>query len=218
MKKQLLFVALLLAGFAGFSQTEKYTKAMEALVPSVDTTHSPEGLNNLANSFQRIADAEKNQWLPYYYAAYANVSAALVQSNGQMGQADKTDPYADKAEALLNKADELNKNNSEIYIVRKMIATLRLMGDPMNRYMTYGPLGDEALETAKKLNPNNPRVPMLLGQDKLFTPEQYGGSKTEAKKLFEEALQKFEAFKPESSIHPQWGLIQTKYFLTMTDK
>lgn len=214
MKKQFLLVTVLFIALTSFSQSEKYTKAMEQLVPAVDTTMTPDGLNNLANSFQRIADAEKNQWLPYYYAALANVSAAYMMSMGQMGMADKTDPIADKAETLLNKADELSKDNSEIYCVKKMIASLRLIGDPQNRYMTFGPAAEEALATAKSLNPANPRVTLLEAQDKLFTPEQFGGSKTEAKALLEEAVKKFEAFKPESTIHPTWGLRRAQYFLT----
>lgn len=214
MKKQFLFLTACFIALASFSQSEKYTKAMEQLVPAVDTTHSVDGLNTLANSFQRIADAEKNQWLPYYYAALANVSSAFVMSAGQMGMADKTDPIADKAETLLNKAEELSKDNSEIYCVKKMIASLRLIGDPQNRYMTYGPASEEALNKAKSLNPANPRATLLEAQDKLFTPEQFGGSKTEAKKLFEETIKKFEAFKPETSIHPSWGLTQAKYLLS----
>ena len=214
MKKQFLFIAAFVIAINSFSQSEKYTKAMEQLVPAIDTTRNVDGLNNLANSFQRIADAEKNQWLPYYYAALANVSAAYMMSMGQMGMADKTDPIADKAEGLLNKAAELSKDNSEIYCVKKMIASLRLVGDPQNRYMTYGPAAEEALATAKSLNPGNPRVTLLEAQDKLFTPEQFGGSKTEAKKLFEEAIKKYEAFKPETSIHPTWGMAQAKYFLS----
>ncbi|MGZ8552602.1 MAG: hypothetical protein ACXWV8_04315, partial [Chitinophagaceae bacterium] len=154
------------------------------------------------------------QWLPYYYAAMTNVSAAYVMSMGQMGMADKTDPIADKAESLLNKAAELSKDNSEIYCVKKMIASLRLMGDPQNRYMTYGPAAEEALATAKSLNPANPRVTLLEAQDKFFIPEEFGGSKTEAKKLFEESIKKYEAFKPETSIHPTWGMAQAKYFLS----
>lgn len=213
MKKQFLSVVAGLIAITSFSQSEKYTKAMEQLVPAVDTTRNLDGLTNLANSFQRIADAEKNQWLPYYYAALANVSAGYMMSMGQMGLADKTDPVADKAEGLLNKADELSKNNSEIYCVKKMIASLRLIGDPQNRYMTFGPAAEEALGTAKSLNPGNPRVTLLEAQDKLFTPEQFGGSKEEAKKLFEEAIKKYETFTPETSIHPSWGLKQAHYFL-----
>jgi hypothetical protein len=214
MKKRFLSVAAVLIAITSFSQSEKYTKAMEQLVPAIDTTMNVDGLTNLANSFQRIADAEKNQWLPYYYAAFANVSAAYMMSMGKMGMADKTDPIADKAETLLNKAEELSKDNSEIYCVKKMIASLRLIGDPQNRYMTYGPAAEEALTKAKRLNPTNPRVTLLEAQDKLFTPEQFGGSKVEAKKLFEEAIKKYEAFKPETSIHPAWGLKRAQYFLS----
>lgn len=214
MKKQLFLIAAIAFSCAAFSQSEKYTKAMEQLVPAIDTTRSADGLFNLANSFQRIADAEKNQWLPYYYAALANISGGYVMSMGQMGQADKTDPIADKAEGLLNKAEELSKENSEIYCVKKMLASLRLLGDPQNRYMTYGPAAEEALATAKSLNPGNPRVTLLEAQDKYFTPEQFGGSKTEAKKLFEEALKKYEAFKPETNLHPSWGQQQAQYFLS----
>jgi len=214
MKKRILSVAAVFIAITSFSQSEKYTKAMEQLVSAVDTTMNADGLTNLANSFQRIADAEKNQWLPYYYAAFANVSAAYMMSMGQMGMVDKTDPIADKAEALLNKAEELSKDNSEIYCVKKMIASLRLIGDPQNRYVTYGPAAEEALTKAKTLNPANPRVTLLEAQDKFFTPEQFGGSKVEAKKLFEEAIKKYEAFKPETSIHPAWGLKRAQYFLS----
>ncbi len=214
MKRQLLLLASFLLTMTAFSQSEKYTKAMEQLVPAVDTTRSIDGLTNLSNSFQRIADAEKNQWLPYYYAALTQVNAAYMIGMGQMGMADKTDPIADKAEQLLTKAETLSKDNSEIYCVKKMIASLRLIGDPQNRYMTYGPAAEEALATAKSLNPANPRPLLLEAQDKYFTPEQFGGSKTEARALFEEAVKKFEAYKPESTIHPNWGLTTAQYFLS----
>jgi hypothetical protein len=128
------------------------------------------------------------------------------------GNPDKTDPVADKAEGLIKKAEAMMKNNSEIFVVKKMIASLRMMGDPMNRYMTYGPEAQAMLDEAKKLNPNNPRAYLLEGQDKFFTPEQFGGSKADAKILFEAAIKKFEAAKPETNIHPSWGLLTTKYF------
>jgi hypothetical protein len=217
MKKQLLlFVALGIAA-ASFSQSEKYMSTMQEKIAVLDTTHNTETLIDLANAFERIADAEKTQWLPYYYAALAHANAGMMMgmANGAMGgNADKTDPEADKAEILIAKAEALSKDNSEIWVVKKLIATLKMMGDPMSRYMTYGPMAAQALATAKKLNPDNPRVYLLEGQDKFYTPEQYGGSKEEAKELFEEAQKKFETFKPESAIHPAWGLNQVKWLLT----
>jgi hypothetical protein len=193
---------------------EKFVKAMEQKVPSVDTAMDVNSLLEMANAFERIADAEKTQWLAYYYAALCNVNAGLMMGGGNVmaGNAEKTDPIANKAENLLSKAEALTKDNSEIYVVKKLIATLRLMGDPMNRYMTYGPVAEQALQTARKLDPENPRTYLLEAQDKYFTPEQYGGSKTAAKALFETAMKKFETAKPETSIHPSWGLPAAKYF------
>lgn len=219
MKSLFILSAVLMIGTASFSQSEKYVKTMEANVAELDTTRSVERLQELANLFERIAVAEKTQWLPYYYAALASVNAGYMMTNGQMGgMSEKLDPVSDKAESLLNKAEELSKQNSEIFVVKKMIATLRLMGDPMSRYMKYGPEAAQALSTAKQLNPENPRVYYLEGQDKYYTPEQFGGSKTEAVKLLEIAKQKYASFKPESSIHPHWGKGAIEYYLTLAKK
>ena len=199
------------------AQDDKFTKAMEPKVIAVDTVRKADDLLALSASFERIGDAEKTKWLPYYYAALTQVNAAYYLGMENM-KADKTDPIADKAEALLSKADALNPDNSEIYVVKKMIASLRMMADPMNRYMQYGPIAEQALQKAARLNPENPRIYLLQGQDKFYTPEQYGGSKTEAKKLFEEANKKYEAFKPASSIEPNWGKPVVAYFLSQLEK
>ena len=183
---------------------------------AMDTTRSVDGLRELSAGFERIAEAEKTQWQPYYYAAYNQVQSGYFLTQGSIsgGMATTLDPIADKAEQMLNKAEALSKDNSEIFIVKKMIASLRMMGDPMNRYMQFGPIAAEALQNAKTLNPENPRIYLLEAQDKYFTPEQYGGSKTEAKKLFETALAKFAAFKPATELDPSWGRQAAEYFLS----
>jgi hypothetical protein len=214
--KYVLIIGMMLLSVAGISQTDKYVKAMEAKITLMDKTNTPSGWQELANSFERIAEAEKTQWLPYYYAAVSNVMTGYMMNNGQPGAVNSTqiDQLADKAEAMITKAEALEKDNSEIFCVKKMLNTLRMMADPMTRFQTYGPKAAEALAKAKALDPNNPRVYMLEGQDKLFTPEQFGGSKTEAKALFETSLKKFEENKPKSSIAPSWGKNQVEYFLT----
>ncbi len=214
MKKLLTSIACLLIVAVAAAQSEKYTKAMQAAIANLDSLHTAEAWTDAANTFRRIADAEKTQWLPYYYAALGNVMSGLMTgASGTAPSPDKIDPLADKAQELISKAEALTKENSEIYCVKKMIATTRMMADPMNRYMTYGPQAAEALEKAKSLNPENPRVYLLEGQDKFYTPEQFGGSKTEAKALFEQSLKKYDSYKPETDIHPQWGKNQVLYFL-----
>ncbi len=215
--KQTIFLTAFLFLFTaiGFAQSEKYQKAMGERIALVEVTRDPAALKDLSAAFERIADAEKTQWLPYYYAALSQANAGMAGMDGSLsgGKASVVDPVADKAEQLLDKAEALSKDNSEIYIVRKMIASLRMMADPQSRFMTYGPKAAEALAMAKKLNPENPRVYLLEGQDKFFTPEQYGGSKEEAKKLFEAAMQKFAAFKPATPLDPSWGQGTTQYFM-----
>ena len=218
MKKTIFILTAVLTSHILFAQMpDKFVKAMEPKIAAVDTTISIQGLTDLANAFERIAEAEKNQWLAYYYAAYCNATAGLVVGSGgdiMTAKADKTDPYADKADKQIKKAEEIMKNNSEIYVVKKMVASLRMIGDPMNRYMTYGPEAQAMLDEAKKLDVNNPRVYLLEGQDKFFTPQEFGGSKEEAKVLFEKSKQLFETFKPASTVHPNWGKGSLNYFLS----
>ena len=217
MKKISLLMLCTIYAMILCAQSEKFTSAMAIQLQGYDSVRSVEGLQEKANAFERIAEAEKTQWLPYYYAALSNVNLGYqyVFSGGTMGgNAEKSDPLADKAELLLKKAEELSKDNSEIYVVKKMVFSLRMMGDVMNRFMTEGPAAAEALATAKKLNPENPRIYVMEGIDLFNTPEQFGGSKEKAKVLFEEALKKYDAFRPESNIHPTWGAGTARYFLS----
>jgi len=202
--------------FAVFGQSEKYKAAMKDKIAALDTLRDVSTLKDMSAAFERIGDAEKTQWLPYYYAALSLINAGnfvYVTNPSNVEELKKIDPLAERAEQLIDKAEALSQNNSEIYAAKKMAATLRMMVDPMSRYMQYGAKAQEALETAKKLNPENPRTYLLEGEDKFYTPEQFGGSKTEAKKLFEEALKKYDSFKPASDIDANWGKGTVEYFL-----
>ncbi len=203
MKRMLSLALLVTVATTAFAQSDKYVKAMEPKVAALDTTRNGAVLLDLANTFERIATSEKTQWLPYYYAALAQTNFGYSKLEGGMsGDPAVIDPVADKAETLLGEAEKLSANNSEIFIVRKMIASLRMLVDPQSRYMTYGPAAAQALETAKKLNPENPRVYLLEGQDKYFTPEQFGGSKEEAKKLYQKPHVVYLTLNVEHSVFP----------------
>ena len=218
MKKTIFILsAILVASFSFAQMPDKFVKAMEANIARIDTAKSAQDWVDITAAFVRIGEAEKNQWLPYYYVALGNVMAGTMSLGDNMygNNTDKTDPKADAAEKALNKAISLSRETSETWVVKKMIISLRMLGDVMNRAMTAMPEAAAALDNAKKLDANNPRIYILEGQDKYYTPEQYGGSKDEAKVLFEKAQKLFETFKPETSIHPKWGKNQVTYFLSL---
>ena len=66
--KKIIF-SLFAASFFGLAATaqidEKYTQAMEQKVVAVDTLRKSADLIELSAAFERIAEAEKNKWLPY---------------------------------------------------------------------------------------------------------------------------------------------------------
>lgn len=196
---------------AAQAQSEQYQDAMKQQVGMLDSssTYSSTGMQQLANTFERIAEAEKTQWLPYYYAAYCRVNETyMVKDKG------KVDELADKATLNLEKAMALKGKDSEISCILSMIASSRIAVDPMTRGAKYGPESGTHLAEAKQLNPENPRVYMLEGQSLLYTPEAFGGSKTKAKETFDLCLKKYAAFKPESAIAPNWGEAYVKELIT----
>src|SRR3954466_3119429 len=75
------------------AQSAQYEGAMTKQVTLLDdpANFNPQKLEESANTFERIAAAEKTQWLPYYYAAYCNVMKAFMEKDQS-----KVDAIADK--------------------------------------------------------------------------------------------------------------------------
>ena len=201
-------VAILLVALS-FAQNAKYEAAMKKNIAQIDSARSNADLfMSLANNFERIGTSEKKEWLPYYYAAYCKINSAFMQKDG-----NGNDPLADAAEKLVNKADSLMPNNSEISCLKSMVATLRMLVNPQQRFMQYGTIGEKALQAAIKQDPTNPRPHMLKGQNLKGTPEQFGGGCKTAKTHLQMAVDKFAAFKPASDIAPNWGKNYTEGLL-----
>lgn len=205
--KKLVILALVSTSLNVLAQNKKYMDAMEKNVAAVDTSRSIEQLQPLENNFERIANAEKKEWLPYYYAAYSNVMMSYEVKGNTI------DTYCDKAEALVNKADSLNPNNSEVVSLKAQIAAARISVSPMTRGQKYGAEAHELREKAKTLDPANPRPWFLEGMSLFYTPAMFGGGKDKAKVSYTKALELYTTFKPASTIAPNWGQRTTAYFL-----
>ncbi len=202
--KQVLIAFLLAITFTNaFAQSEKYTGAMQKNLETFGTAKTPAEMHDLSNAFERIGEVEKNQWLPFYYAAMTEVLNGFMLT-------DKTgvDPIADRAELLINKADAIEKNNSEISCIKSMIASLRMMVNPMQRWQQYGALSTQLIEQAKQQDPANPRPYALMAQNLFYTPAQFGGGCTTAKPVAEEGVKLLNAFQIKSPLHPNWGKTQ----------
>src|SRR3984885_3988206 len=196
MQKTLLFFALLI-GLAGQAQSDKYVQTMQKNITLLDSAKTIDQLTSLAATFDRIGDAEKTQWLPYYYAALAQTWI------GWNPEAKDKDANSQKISAYLTKAEAIEKNG-ETYTVENMSATQQMLVDPQNRYMTNGKDAATALQKGLALDPNNPRLYYLQGMSLFGTPPQYGGGKDKAKPLFEKSVALYKSAQPKP-LYPTWG-------------
>jgi hypothetical protein len=210
MKKLFLLAAVSFLVTGAFAQSEKYVASMKANIAAIDTSFkNPQNLLDLANKFERIAVAEKTQWLAYYYAAYCQVNYTYMEQDKS-----KVDAIADKATELIDKADALQPNKSEISCVKSMIASAHMMVNPMQRYQEYGPEASSFLDAAMQQDASNPRPEFLRGQGLKYTPEQFGGGCATAKPVLQSSLAKYGTFKPASEIHPTWGKQRVELLLS----
>lgn len=212
LQKTILALAITFTATYSFAQTA-YEKAM---LPKVQTFEMPKA--NLdeytaqANDFARIGDKEKTLWQPYYYAAFSIIKKGrtLMQQN----QLSQLDDVAKEAQNYIDKAEALSPNNAEIFILKKMNHGLKLIVNPMERWQTEGQAAQVALNEAKKLDPENPRISILEAEDLYYTPEQFGGSKSKGIELFKKALEQFKTYKIKSSVDPNWGQGEANYFIS----
>lgn len=151
--------------------------------------------------FERIASAEKNNWLPNYYVALVNTTDSFDPKNKANVPA-----LLDKAQKALDEAATISLDNPEIMVVQAMIYTAWLVQDPMTNGMKYSALAMKEYEKALAIAPNNPRA--VFGKAEF----EIGGAKywgTDTKPMCEQiakSIELFANFKPESAFHPKWGM------------
>ena len=208
--KQIIIAITILATVSANAQSDKYKTAMEKDLSMFDSSKTTADFQSVSAAFERIGDAEKTQWLPYYYAGLA-----LTMPGWSDTKLDK-DANADRIKALCDKADALVQNDAdraEILTIRNMAATQQMLVDPQTRWATYGQEGPKYLQKAKQLSPNNPRIYYLEGAGIFGTPEQYGGGKAKAKPVLQKAVDLYKADQPKP-LYPHWGQKQAEDMLT----
>ncbi len=167
MKRIIFAIACIATTTFTYAQSERYTTGMEKNLQMLDFAKTTQDLVDVSAAFERIGDAEKTQWLPYYYAALALTNVAWMDAN-----VDK-DKNATQIRALVDKGMAIDKN-ADLYTLLNMAATQQMLVDPQQRWQTYGAEAAKALQTGMQLDPNNPRVYYLQGMSFLIRLRHLG--------------------------------------------
>ena len=151
--------------------------------------------------FERIASAEKTNWLPNYYVALINTTEAFNPANKE-----KVTVLLDKANVALDTELAKNPKNVELLVVQAMAKTALLVSDPMTYGMTLSPKIAEIYTLASLLAPENPRVVFCKAEFEIGGAKWTGADVKQLCGQVEKSIDLFAKFKPETPFSPKWGL------------
>ncbi|WP_432410590.1 hypothetical protein [Rasiella sp. SM2506] len=154
-----------------------------------------------ANLFERIAQAEPDNWLPPFYAAQVNVFASFSEKDET-----KLMPQLKKAQDLVNDAKAISKDNAEILVLEAQLLTAWIVYDGQKYGMKYSGKISELYTKAYQLAPDNPRVVLGKAEWEMGAAAWFGKSKEPYCKDVKRAIELFATFTPEGEFYPTGGL------------
>jgi len=178
------------------SAQNPYESAMQSAFELWKTDQTDEAVN----LFERIANAETENWLPPYYAA--NI---LILKSFQTKDEKQLEAQLSKAQNFINDATSISKNNPEILVLQALLHTAYVAFDGAKYGMTLSGKVASLYGEAKKLAPNNPRVILNKAQWDMGTARYFGQDTSPFCKDIEKSVELFVNFKPETPFHPSWG-------------
>jgi hypothetical protein len=165
-----------------------------------------EGKNTEASDlFARIASAEKNNWLPNYYVAFVNTSAAFETKDK-----DQINALLTKAQTALDVEIAQQPNNAELLVMQAMIHTAWIAYDPMTNGMKLSGKVMELYGKAEVIAPTNPRVVFGKAEFEMGSAQFFGTDTQPICAQIAKSIELFATFKPETAFHPNWGLERAK--------
>jgi tetratricopeptide (TPR) repeat protein len=191
----LLFSMFFTASFAQGNYEKGMTRAMQLM----KTDYTAAGA-----LFERIAAAEKEEWLPAYYAAYYHI-------NNSWGQhpKEKTLNHLNKAKEYLEQAESISPENPEIMVMRALLNTAWITYDGSVYGMKLSGPTTAIYKKALAMAPNNPRVVSNHAQWMIGSARYFGKDVREYCQNLERAIELYEKEKV-SGFEPSWGLERTQ--------
>ena len=195
-----LMLIITFVGIQALGIAQAYQPAMEKSIALLQEAKDPVALTDVANRFERIAKAEREQWLPRYYTAYAYIRQATRSET-----AAQKDEYLNIAQQHLDQAMELQPEESELMTLQGYLQMIRVSIDPASRGQQLAPVATQTLAKALELNPENPRALLMLGQMLYGTDKFFGNDTSKACAMIQQSVVKFEQEDVSDLLMPHWG-------------
>jgi hypothetical protein len=194
MKKVILILSLVISA-ATYAQ-DAYTKGMQKAFQLWGEGKTVDA----SNMFERIANAEMDNWLPYYYVASIHTIAAFGEKDKE-----KLSQKLGKAQEFIDMANRISPNNPEIMVQQAITHTAWIAFDGATYGMTLSGKVAALYAQALQLAPENPRVVFSKAEWDMGSATYFGKDTAPYCKDVERSLELFDTFKAESAFHPNWG-------------
>lgn len=137
--------------------------------------------------FERIGQAEKDNWIPIYQAANVLITQSFITEDKK-----EVATQLEKAEKLIAEAHRRSENNSEIYTLEGLLYTGYIVMDPGTYGMQYSGKILSLHQKALEINPNNLRAQINITQYQMNQARFFGKDLSQYCQKFEKIIAKFD--------------------------
>ncbi|MGW9686703.1 hypothetical protein [Flagellimonas sp. 2504JD1-5] len=194
--KKLILLVILFGSIGVTWAQDQYMKGMEKAFQLWKDQKPMEA----ANIFERIAMAEKDNWVPHYYVAQINT----IYSFGEK-DFEKLSKQLEKAREFSDMAKSISPDNPELLVQEALINTAWIAFDGATYGMTLSGKTTQLYQRALELAPENPRVVFSKAEWDMGSARYFGKDTAPYCKDVERALQLFANFNNDTPFYPAWG-------------
>ncbi|MBN1695510.1 hypothetical protein JW879_08940 [candidate division WOR-3 bacterium] len=210
MKRILLLLLITLT--IGVRAEEKATVdshilTIKALQQEAVSNGDVEKLKEISTKLERLSTFGDKEWLVNYYLALNNYRISTIAYDDK----EISEKYIESAKEAVQKSIESKDDFADSHALLSSILGIEIGFKPQLGMINGMKIGRE-IEKAKKLDPENPRVYLIDGTGKLYTPPMFGGGIDKAIGLYEKAAELF-AKEKDKGIYPDWGKDEVYVFL-----
>lgn len=188
----LIFIALFI--FSNISSQNN--ESLLQLVNKLDASITETDYSRVMFQLEKYAKTDVSNWLAQYYVSlgFAFMSAKNM---------DHKEIYIDKAIKYMLNTKLLNLND-EVLCLESFVYSVKMSKSPYTRWLAYKSKIIGPLDKAKDINPNNPRIYILMASIQKNIPQWLGGGCDAAKKYIGMASSKWNA-QNNNGLQPHWG-------------
>lgn len=198
MKHFLVLIAICISTVT-IAQTN-YEKGMRKAMELWDA----DKLDEASNLFERIATAEKDNWLPSYYVAQIAIVKNWKDFENQKEATLKLN--LDNAQEYVNMMRTLDIKNPYADYLQAQLYTVWVAYDGMKYGMKYAGTIGELYQKMVNKEPDNPIFIAGKAQWDMGSAKYFGSTIEPYCTALQRAITLFATFKPATEFHPSYGL------------